>query len=106
MGEGPRPAKRGAQGPAPARKNRLWDSSVSRKAHVLTVTCAHTGAVLSAKDATQEQLGHYLGVRTSQLLAKAAEWNVDLSTSRGRRWLARSGQGKHEAWVRKVCPSR
>lgn len=101
MGERVRSAKRGAHGPAPARKNRLWDRGAARKG-ALVVRCACTGALLSSKDATQEQLAGYVGLRLHQLVSAAQARGIDVNTSRGRRWLARAARGKHEEWIQRV----
>jgi hypothetical protein len=94
-------SKRGAHGPAPARKNRLWDGSAARKG-ALVVRHAHTNEVLSAKDASQEQLLTYMNMKLDSLMAAAAERGIDLTKAAGRRWLRRATEGRNEAWVRSV----
>jgi len=105
MGERARSAKRGAHGPAPARKNRLWDSSAARKG-ALVVRSAHTGQVLSSKTATQAQLAEYVGLRVAQAVEAAIVAGVDLTRAPGRRWLRRHMAGCHENWVKAVTPDR
>jgi len=98
-GHGPRPSKRGVSGPAPARKNALWDPRAARKGNALVVTCAHSGAELSSKGATQDQLATYVAIRQDQLAVVAAERGYDLTKAAGRRWARRVAEGRHDKWV-------
>lgn len=108
-GDGPRSSKRGAHGPAPARKMRLWDGIAARKGTLL-VTDSATGETLSSKTASQEQMMRYCAIRTEKLIARALDAGIALITdlesgaltgvrSADRRWLSYHAQGKHERVV-------
>lgn len=102
------PVKRGAHGPSPARKNRLWETSAARKG-ALVVTDAATGELLSSKLASQEQLARYAAMRSERLLAAGMErgairLKADGSglDARSRRWLRRMSEGCHETMIHRA----
>jgi len=100
-----RSVKRGASGPAPARENRLWDGAAARKG-ALEVRCAHTGELLSSKEAAQEQLARYAVTMIAKRIETAQSWGLDVEKARGRRWLKRLAQGKREEWIGRVDKAR
>ena len=108
-GDGPRSSKRGAHGPAPARRMRLWDGIAARRGTLL-VTDSSTGETLSSKTASQEQMMRYCAIRTDRLIARALDAGIALATdlatgalpgvrSADRRWLSYFAQGQHERVV-------
>jgi hypothetical protein len=104
MGQRVRSAKRGAHGPTPARKNRLWDSAAARKGRLVVTIPAMGVTVSTDAGESQEALGHYADIRQIQAEERAREFGIDLGTSRGRRWLARYRAGVHEKWVKAMTP--
>lgn len=107
MGSAVHSAKRGAHGPSPARKNRLWETSAARKGSLVVMDC--NGNVLSSKTATQEQLATYAAMRVDRLMAagmargalRVSEVTGELD-SRSRRWLRRMTEGKTETFVHRA----
>lgn len=100
-GERARAVKRGATGPAPARRLTLWDTAAARKG-ALEIRAAATGELLSSAAASQEQLGTYVAMKCANVLEAAERRGIDLTKSAGRRWLRRTQAGLRGDWVRRM----